>query len=122
MNKKVKIVYTVVKVLFSLLVVMGASQYFFNHNMVKDMFEQINFPTYLIYPMGVVKFLGLIAIWTKVPKTIKEWAYAGYLYNFLLAISAHLAVNDGEHFGAVIALTLLVATYVLDRKANPREF
>lgn len=116
MNKKSRIVYLVVKVLFSLMIALGASQYFFNHEMVKGMFESLNFPTYLIYPMGVAKILGLIAIWTNVPRFLKEWAFGGFVFNLLLAISAHLNVSDDQFGGALVALILVLTTYVLDRK------
>jgi len=116
MKKRDLIFYRIITGLFSLLVIMGASQYFFNHEFVKVMFENINFPTYLIYPMGVAKFLGLIAIWVVKSRTIKEWAYAGFVFNFILGISAHLNVNDGEYLPAVIALVFVVASYIYYRK------
>ncbi|WP_348702081.1 DoxX family protein [Tenacibaculum sp. 190524A02b] len=109
------ITYKVVKVVFTLLVLMGALQYFFNHEMVKGMFTQINYPTYLIYPMGIVKILGLIAIWFRVPQTVKEWAYAGFFFNFLLAISAHIAVNDNEFYPATVVILILAVTYYLEK-------
>ncbi len=121
MNKRDLIIYRIITGLFSALVVMGASQYFFNHEVVRGMFEGIEYPTYLIYPLGVAKFLGLIAIWLNISKTIKEWAYAGYVFNFILAISAHLNVNDGEFMPAVVALVCVVASYIYDRKVYPRH-
>ena len=118
MKKRDLVIYRIVTVIFTLLVLMGASQYFFNHEMVKGMFEALHFPTYLIYPMGVAKFLGVIAIWANISKVLKEWAYAGFVFNFLLAISAHLNVNDGEYYPAVVALVFVVASYIYNRKLN----
>lgn len=115
-KKKGSIVYLVVKVLFSLLVLLGASQYFLNHEMVAGMFNDLHFPTYLIYPMGIAKLLGLIALWINVPRFLKEWAFGGFVINFLLAISAHLNIEDGGFGGALVALILVLSTYVLDRK------
>jgi len=116
MKNKDLIIYRIVTGLFTLLVLMGASQYFFNHDVVKEMFENLQFPTYLIYPMGGAKFLGIIVIWTNKSKLLKEWAYAGFVFNFLLAISAHLNVNDGEYYGALIALIFVIASYIYNRK------
>lgn len=118
MKNKDLIIYRTVTTLFTLLVLMGASQYFFNHEVVKEMFVQIQFPTYLIYPMGIAKFLGISAIWFSKSKVIKEWVYAGFVFNFLLAISAHVNVNDGEYFPAIIALVFAVASYVYHRKLH----
>ena len=116
MKNKDLLIYRVLTGLFSLLVLMGASQYFINHEVVKGMFESLQFPTYLIYPMGVAKFLGVVAIWSNKSKTLKEWAYAGFVFNFLLAISAHWNVSDGEYFPAILALVFVSGSYVYNRK------
>ena len=109
-------IYRIVTGLFSLLILAGVSQYFFNHDMVKGMFEQLNYPGYLVYPLGVAKLLGLVAIWSNKSATLKEWAYAGFVFDFLLAISAHLNVQDGEHYGALVALLLVLGSYFYDQK------
>lgn len=116
MKNKDLIIYRIITGLFSALVLVGASQYFFNHEVVKGMFESVQYPTYLIYPMGVAKFLGLIAIWSNKSKTLKEWAYAGFVFNFLLGISAHVNVNDGEFMPALVALVFVIASYIYNRK------
>ena len=70
MKNRDLIIYRIVTVIFTLLVLMGASQYFFNHEVVKGMFESLRFPTYLIYPMGIAKFLGVIVIWVNKSKIL----------------------------------------------------
>ena len=121
MNKKNFLIYRIVTGLFSVMILLGASQYFFNHDVVKGMFEALKFPTYLIYPMGIAKILGLVAIWGNFSSTLKEWAYAGFTFNLLLGISAHLNVNDGEFMGAVIALVLLSVSYFFNRKRTTQQ-
>lgn len=64
--------------------------------MAAESFTGLGFPTYLIYWMAAAKILGLVAIWTNFSPTLKELAYAGFTFNCLLAISAHINVNDGE--------------------------
>ncbi len=34
--------------------------------------------------------LGLIAIWSNKSATLKEWAYAGFFFNFVLAFLAEV--------------------------------
>lgn len=118
MNKRDLLIFRIVTGLLSAMVLLGVSQYFFNHDMVKGMFENLHFPTYLIYPMGIAKILGIIALWGKVSKTLKEWAYAGFTFNFLLGVSAHLNVNDGEFAGALVALILLFVSYFYYKKLD----
>ncbi|MCT4622425.1 MAG: DoxX family protein [Schleiferiaceae bacterium] len=116
MEKRDRIIYFTVTGLFSVLILMGVSQYFFNYEMVAEMFTNIKFPTYLIYGMGVAKLLGVLAIWFSKSDLVKEWAYAGFVFNMILAISAHVNVGDGEFLGSLLALILVITSYVFFRK------
>jgi len=66
---------------------------------------------YIVYPLAVAKILGLIAIWTDQPKSLKEWAYAGFFFDFVLVFFAHLMIGDGEFAPAIVATLLLLAVY-----------
>ena len=74
----------------------SAGMYFFNNGVVAEIFTQLGYLTYIIYPLAIAKILGLVAIWTKKSNTLKEWAYAGFFFDFILALSAHLYVKDGK--------------------------
>ena len=84
--------------------------------MVVATFTKLGFPAYIIYPLAMAKILGLIAIWTNKSKTLKEWAYAGFFFDFVLAASAHININDGEFGAAVFAMILLLLSYNLNNK------
>ena len=84
--------------------------------MIAAFFESMGYPTYLIYPLAIAKILGLIAIWGNFSKWLKEWAYAGFFYDVLLAFFAHYMISDGEQMGAVIAITLLIVSLVSGKK------
>lgn len=116
MNKRDQIIYYVATGLLTLNMLLSAGMYFFNYEMVADMIGALGYPTYIIYPLGIAKLLGLVAIWTKKSNMLKEWAYTGFVFDFLLAISAHLNVSDGQHWGAVVALVLVTVSYIYDRK------
>jgi len=92
------------------------SMYVFNHEGVKVMFEGFGYPTYLIYPYAGLKFLGLIAVWNPNFKILKEWAYAGFFFAFILAFFAHFMIGDGEQTGALIAMVLLMVSYFFSKK------
>lgn len=111
MKKRDKIIFYVVTGILTLLVGGGVAQYFFTHQIAVEGFTALGFPTWLIYPMGVAKVLGLLTIWAIKSDTLKQWAYAGFTFNFLLAVGAHLAVGDGEFPGALIALVILAGSY-----------
>lgn len=111
MKKRNRIIYLVATALLSANMLLSAGMYFFNYEMVAEMFTSLSYPVYIIYPLGIVKILGLIAIWTDKSKTLKEWAYAGFVFELLLAISAHINARDGEFAGAAIALVLVITSY-----------
>ncbi|WP_299390688.1 DoxX family protein [uncultured Gelidibacter sp.] len=111
-----KIVYYASTGLLTLLLLFSAGMYFFNYDEVSVMFTQFGYPTYLIYPYAVLKLLGLIALWSLGFKILKEWAYAGYFFAFILAFFAHYMIGDGEQMAALIALVLLTVSYIYNKK------
>ncbi len=115
-RKNKKTIYLVSTVLLSALALMSAGMYFFNYEMVYENFVNLGYPTYLIYPLAIAKILGVIALWTKKNATLREWAYAGFFYDFVLAIAAHLHARDGEFAPALVALILLIISYIYKPK------
>ena len=67
--------------------------------------------TYIVIPLGIAKVLGLIAIWLIPNESLKEWAYAGFFFDVVLAFFAHVMISDGQHMGAVIGLVLVLTSY-----------
>lgn len=114
--KTQKIIYWIATGLFSLMVLAGVGMYIFDHEKVKVMFTALKYPTYLIYPLAVVKILGIVAIFTKLSPTLKEWAYAGFVFELCLGIGAHVMAKDGEAGGAIAALALVFVSYYFDGK------
>ena len=54
----------------------------------------LGFPLYLMKILGVFKIFGGVAILTgKLPR-MKEWAYAGFAFDFLGATAAHVITGD----------------------------
>ncbi|MCH2031966.1 MAG: DoxX family protein [Tenacibaculum sp.] len=116
--KKNKIIYYVSTGLLTLLMLFSVSMYLFNHEMIVKAFEGMGYPTYLIYPLATAKVLGIIALWFVKNKSIKEWAYAGFFFNTLLAFFAHIMIGDGEQMGAVIGFVLVITSYFFSKKIN----
>ncbi|HEA20392.1 MAG TPA: DoxX family protein [Pricia antarctica] len=114
-----KIVYWIATGLLSALLVFSLYNYIFNFEVMTEAMEGFNFPPFLIYFLIIAKALGLIAILSNIKGVLKEWAYAGFFYNFLLAFLAHYMAGDGEGGGAVVALLLLVVSYVTGKQVRP---
>ena len=49
---------------------------------------------------------------------LKEFAYAGFFFELLLAIQAHIMAGDGGFPGPLAALTLVVVSYVFWKKSE----
>lgn len=111
-----RIVYYVSTGLLTLLVLFSAGMYIFNYDDVSVMFTSFGYPTYLIYPYAIIKLLGLVALWVPNLKLVKEWAYAGFFFAFILAFFAHFMIGDGEQISAVIAMVLLIVSYIFSKK------
>lgn len=114
--KRDKIIYLIATVLLSIMMLMSAGMYVFNHEEISGLFTSFGYPTYIIYPLAIAKLLGLFAIWNPRFKVLKEWAYAGFLFNFVMAFFAHYMIGDGEQGGALIALVLLVVSYIFNKR------
>lgn len=109
--KAARITHWIFTGLLSALLLMSASMYLFNYDEITGIFAGLGFPTWIVYPLAVAKILGVAMILTKFKGWLTEWAYAGILFNALLAMGAHLGIGDGEQMGAVIALILMIGSY-----------
>ncbi len=107
-----KIIYWVATGLLSALLLFSVSNYIFQNEMINQAFEGFGYPTYMVYPLAVLKTLGVIVLLVPGVKTLKEWVYAAFTINFFLAFFAHYAISDGQWAGAVIALILLFVSYI----------
>lgn len=117
---KTKIAYYISTGLLSLMMVGGAGMYFFNHAEVAEVFTSLGYPTYIIYPLAIAKLLGLVAIWTRLSDTLKEFAYAGYMFDFTLAATAHLVVGDGGAGGPIVAFIFALTSYLTQKQLPPK--
>lgn len=116
--KTTKIIYWITTGLLSALVLMSAGMYLFNNAMVQGSFTALGFPLWIIYPLAFFKIAGIATIVSNKFPLAKEWAYAAFFFNFLLAMGAHIAVGDGEQGGAIMALVLLLGSYISGKKIN----
>ena len=101
--------------LLSVMMIMSASMYVFKHEEIAEVFTKLNYPSYIMYPLAGLKILGLIAIWTRKSNTLKEWAYAGFVFDFVIAFFAHYMISDGEQGGAFTALVLVIISKLTEK-------
>lgn len=114
-----KIVYYVATVVLSCVMIFSVQMYFRHPDMVAGFFENLQYPSYLVYPLATAKILGLIAIWGNFSKWLKEWAYAGFFFDVTLAFTAHMVAKDGGELFSVMAFISLVISYAIGKKVRP---
>lgn len=53
-------------------------------------FARLNFPSWILYPLSIAKTLGVIALLKSKSRSLKDFAFAGFLYDMLLALGGHI--------------------------------
>src|SRR5262245_17413692 len=92
-----------------------------------DGITRLGYPSYIIPALGLGKVLAILAIlWPGLPR-LKEWAYAGILFNMLGALVSHLARDDGAWILAVnlVIAAITMASWALrpeSRRLSPTPF
>ncbi|MDH7446213.1 DoxX family protein [Aquimarina sp. 2201CG14-23] len=114
-----KIIYWVATVAMCGIMLFSAQMYFRNTEMVRGFFENLDYPTYLVIPLAIAKILGIITILTNKIKWLKEWAYAGFFFDMVLAYTAHYMKDDGQGLFATLGLIFLVISYATGKKIRP---
>ena len=83
--------------------------------LAKEGIRHLGYPEYFGNALVVFKILGVLAlIIPQVPGRIKEWAYAGFAFDFIFASISHFAV-DGigfQGFFPLIVFAVLIVSYV----------
>jgi uncharacterized membrane protein YphA (DoxX/SURF4 family) len=80
-----------------------------------QIFEHLGYPPYLLPFIGIAKIFAVIAILYPGFHRLKEWAYAGLVFDLIGAFYSHTSVGDPPSMWiwSIIALILVAASYVL---------
>ncbi len=115
--KKINILYWILTGLFAAFMIFTAiPDITVNPEAVKFMTD-LGYPVYLLMFLGVAKILGSIAILIPGFPRIKEWAYAGLMFDLIGAMYSVAALNGvGPAAPFVIFLALGFASYFMYHK------
>lgn len=75
--------------------------------------ERLGYPDYLRVLLGLGKVAGAVALLTPLPRSLKEWAYAGLTIDFTMAVISHAVVGDpaAAIIRPLVALAVLLTSY-----------
>jgi len=91
---------------------------------VRAVMERLGYPTYFVVILGVWKLLGAVALAIPRFPRLKEWAYAGMVFNLTGALVSHLASGDIE-VGPMVYLVVMTGVTAASwslRPASRRNF
>ncbi|MBC7867310.1 MAG: DoxX family protein [Gloeobacteraceae cyanobacterium ES-bin-316] len=89
--------------------------------LAKEGIQHLGYPVFFGNALVIFKVLGALAlIIPAVPNRIKEWAYAGFAFDFIFACISHWSI-DG--FGVqtifpLVIFAILIASYIAHEKLN----
>lgn len=117
--KKIKIIYWIVTGLFAFFMLGSAIPDILMMQLAIDgMHTGLGYPIYFVPFIGVAKALGVIAILIPGFPRIKEWAYAGLMFDLIGAIYSMIAVGTpaADWMPALLPLVVGVLSYVYYHK------
>jgi hypothetical protein len=123
-TKKTNIIYWICTSLFAFFMFGSAIPDIISHPIaVEGMHKGLGYPVYFIPFIGVAKALGVIAILIPGFVRLKEWAYAGLMFDLIGALYSMIAIGipAADWMPVFLPLALGVASYVLFRKRTARK-
>lgn len=112
--KKIKILYWVFTLAFSLWMLVNAKAYITNDE-AKLLCRHFGFPDYFRIELAIAKILGsAVLLFTWNHRSLKEWAYAGFTFTLISGFIAHIVSGDNipDSMSVFIALSFLLISYL----------
>jgi hypothetical protein len=112
--KRTKFLYWIVTGLMAAFMLMSSIPDVLQIPMAVAVFAHLGYPTYLLPFIGIAKILGIVAVLVPGFQRLKEWAYAGLVFDLTGALYSHISVGDspGDLAFPVIGLLLVIGSYL----------
>jgi uncharacterized membrane protein YphA (DoxX/SURF4 family) len=104
------ILYWIATALIALEMVTGGSWDLVRTAYVRELMDHLGYPEYMLTILGVWKILGAIAILAPRFPRLKEWAYAGMIFDLTGAAASHAICREGV---SQLVVTLILALIVM---------
>ncbi|MEE9373200.1 MAG: DoxX family protein [Saprospiraceae bacterium] len=109
-----KVIYWISTIVMCLVFTFSVGMYITNYDGMMEYFPKLGFPAWLVLPLIVLKTLGIVAVLSKKSKMLKEWAYAGFFFDAVMAFSAHYFAADGGGTISIIAIISIIVSRLFD--------
>jgi DoxX-like family len=81
-----------------------------------DEFHHLGYPEWIVHPLNLAKMLGVIAIVSNRSKRLKDFAFAGFLFDLLCALGGHIAQQEAKVILPILGLCLWAFAFLEDSK------
>ena len=105
-SKTTNVVYWITTALVALMMLQGGVFELMHNEGSVQVMKALGYPDYLNTILGIAKLLGVAAILLPVPRTLREWAYAGFTFDVGGAIASFVASGQ-------VNVTLLIPIFSL---------
>ena len=106
--KKVKTLYWIFTALFIAFMLATSLSQVLSAKGTEDVMNTLKMPLYLLPLLGISKLIAIVAIAVSGYPKIKEWAYAGFMFDFIVATYSMIAVGGTiDKWGFMILPILL---------------
>jgi hypothetical protein len=121
--KTPKIIYWIVTVLFALMMLLDGFAGALRVTGAKEALAYLGYPEYLSTIIGIAKIFGAVALLQPIFRTIKEWAYAGFVFLLIGAFGSHAFTGSGFGFLVlpIIMLAIVFLSYFLWKRIETEK-
>lgn len=115
--KNITIVYWTVTGLMAALMLLSAVPDILRVPQALAIFGHLGYPAYLLPLLGAAKTLAVATVLAVGIPTLREWAYAGLVFDVAGALYSHVSVGDpaSAWAPALVALSLVLGSYAAYR-------
>ncbi len=116
--KKINIIYWIFTILLLAAMGLGAIPDLLSMPDALAVFKHLGYPAYLSPFLGAAKLLGVIAILIPGFPRIKEWVYAGFVFDLTGATYSSLAIGTPvlQVLPMLIGFALIIGSYIYHHK------
>ena len=121
-DKTAQYVYWIATGLVALVYLGAAGFYISSHDMVAGMYREVlGYPTYIIWPLAILKIIGAVVILWRPSAMLADWAYAAMFWHLVLAFGAHVGAGDPGWPPAIVAWIALIVSFLTQNQVREKK-
>ncbi|MFL5607295.1 MAG: DoxX family protein [Gemmatimonadaceae bacterium] len=112
-SKATNVTYWITTALVALMMIQGGISEVLHTEGSLQIMRALGYPDYLNTILGIAKLLGVAAILLPVPRTLREWAYAGFTFDVGGAVASFVAAGlvNWTLLIPILSLALVLVSY-----------